>query len=56
MKGKVHIYDTQGNLVLAIQSIITLKQDGQQVTITYQDDDNKTVTIQTNMQYLYWQD
>jgi len=57
LKGKINIYDNQGNIVLSIQAIITVaKHENGYITITYLDDNKVNKTIQTNMSYIYWQD
>lgn len=56
MKGRINIYDNSGNLVFTVQGLINIKHEDNITAITYQDDSNQTRTIQTNMQYIYWQD
>jgi len=56
MKGKINIYDNQGNIIHSIQSIITVTPQNGYVTISYLNQNNQTMMIQTNMQYIYWQD
>jgi len=56
VKGRINIYDNSGNLVYTLQGLINIKHEGGITAITYQDDSNQTRTIQTNMQYIYWQD
>jgi hypothetical protein len=56
MKGKINIYDNQGRMIHSIQSLITITHKEGYVIIEYQDDNNMTRTLQTNMNYIYWQD
>ncbi len=56
MKGKVNIYDSQGHIVYTLQGLININHENGITGITYQDDNQQTRTIQTNMQFMYWQD
>ena len=56
MKGKINIYDFSGNIIYTIQGLINIVHENNITVITYQEDNNRTRTIQTNMPYIYWQD
>jgi hypothetical protein len=56
VKGKVNIYDYNGNIIYTIQGLINITYENGITIITYQEDNSHTRTIQTNMPYIYWQD
>jgi len=56
LKGKVNIYDYNGNIIYTIQGLINITHESGITIITYQEDNSQTRTIQTNMPYIYWQD
>jgi hypothetical protein len=56
VKGKINIYDYNGNLIYSVQGLINITHDNGITVITYQEDNSQTRTIQTNMPYIYWQD
>lgn len=56
MKGKLNIYDANGNVIYSIQGLINIVHENGRTKITYQDDNSQTRKIETNMPYIYWQD
>jgi hypothetical protein len=56
MKGKLNIYSQNGAILFSIQGLINISDEDGVTVITYQEDNSKTMTMRTNMPYIYWQD